>query len=349
MSVIWNLAAKMGLRERRKGGRVLIGGLEAFYGDGEGQKPAKVNDMSPSGIYLMVEDRISPGTEVLVVLKKKTPLDSQFDAQVRMRARVARVDEHGLGLEFLHESIDAAGWSELVVKSAELSPKSDGVRVFRVARALAFLLRISPAFESHFLKIITDRLNRESSERAIEIVLKAEDMVLLQGRPPKTNVDATLIQRILEYGSKGDTYEEDVERCWAGLLATSSLEGTKDEASVKLVVTLSRLDVVSMRILSLGCSKAMEAGWKSGLVFAHSLYSSVSEIKKITQVRDHTPIEWALNRLHDLGLLEMTPKSATFEPITQVNVTPTGEGLKLFARCSGQLEVPDTCPGGNAV
>jgi PilZ domain len=348
MAFLDNLAAKMGLRERRRGGRVPTGGVEVSYEAGSEEKPAKIVDVSPSGIYLTAMGEISAGTEVRLTLRKRTPMGTNLGAQVRLRARVARVDAQGVGLEFVHEGIDGPGWAELVVKAAELSPKSDGVRVFRVAKALAFVLRISPQFEGQFLKIITDRLNPESAERAIEVVLKADEMLRSKGQKPKKGMDPSVIQRVLEYGSKGDTHDEDVEECWTGLLATSSMEGTDDRASLKFVVAMSRLDVVSLRILKTGCTKAREAGWGAGFAFSQSLSCSAEEIKKITGVRDLPPIEWGLNRLHELGLMELTPKSAAFEPITQVNITPTAYGLKLYARCLGQLDVPDTFAGGGA-
>jgi PilZ domain len=347
MTFLDDLAAKMGLRERRRGGRVPTGGVEVSYRAGAEEKSAKIVDVSPSGIYLTAMDSISPGTEVSLTLRKKTPMGTNLGAQVRLRAKVARVDQQGVGLEFLHEGIDGSGWEHLVVKAAELSPKSDGVRVFRVAKALAYVLRISPQIEGQFLKIITDTLNPESAERAIEIVLKADELLSSKGQKPKTGVDMSVVQRILEYGSKGDTHEEDVEECWIGLLATSSMQGTDDRISLKFVLALSRLDVVSLRILKTGCNKAREVGWGAGFAFPQSLTCAAQEIKKITGVRDLPPIEWGLNRLHDLGLMELTPKSAAFEPITQINITPTGLGLKLFARCSGQLNVPEAHGGGS--
>jgi PilZ domain len=347
MSFLDDLAAKMGLRERRRGGRVPTGGVEVSYQAGAEEKSAKIVDVSPSGIFLTAMDRVSPGTEVRLTLRKKTPVGT-LGAQVRLRARVARVDEQGVGLEFLHEGIDGPGWEHLVVKAAELSPKSDGVRVFRVAKALGFVLRISPQIEGQFLKIMTDTLNPESAERAIEIVLRADELLSSKGQIPKTGVDMSVVQRILEYGSKGDIHEEDVEECWIGLLATSSMEGTDDHTSLKFVVALSRLDVVSLRILKTGCAEALKVGWGAGFAFPQSLTCAAEEIKKITGVRDLPPIEWGLNRLHDLGLMELTPKSAAFEPITQVNITPTGLGLKLFARCGGKLEVPEVHGGSTA-
>ena len=294
-----------------------------------------------------MEEHEPPGTSVLLTLRRQALEDAECGTQVSMSARVVHAEKQEVGLEFVNEHIDAAGWSALVLKAAQLSARNDGVRVFRIARALAFLERISPSGAADFLKAITGGMSYDGEERALEIVLLAEDMLASQGQVPKSEVNSKLIRRIVESGVNLDSWEADVARCWAGLLASSSLKGSDDRESLIYAELLSKLDRGPIRILTTGCEMAVAVGWDTGFVFSRNIQCGLEAMKKILGVRDTMAIDWGTNRLQELGLLQQSRKPPIFDPIMQIDITPTELGLKLYARCMGRLEIPEPRAAGS--
>jgi hypothetical protein len=347
MSLIGRFAVKVGLRERRRDARVATRGVEAFYATGGERKDAAIKDISPAGICLATKERLQPGSPVLLTLRRRALEEADYGTHVSMPSRVVRANGMEAGLEFVHEYIDAAGWSQLVLQAAQLSSRNDGVRVFRIARALAFLRRISPAGADHFLEAITGGMSYDGEERALEMVLQAEEMLASRKQVPKTGVDPDLIRRIVDRGVNLDTWETDVMQCWAGLLASSCLKDSDDRESLSYAELLSKLEQGPIRILTAGCVMAMAVGWDAGFVFPHNIQCDVDAMKKIVGVRNTMAVDWGLNRLHELGLLQQTLKPPMFDPAMQMDITPTGLGLKLYVRCTGRLELPEACVAGS--
>lgn len=346
MSLIGNFAAKAGLRERRAGVRVPTRGLDVFYLSGGKQKPATVKDIGPTGICLAAEDAMPLGSKVALTLRRKVVEEAECGTRVSLPAKVVRVGKRDVGLEFLHEHIDAAGWSKLVLQAAQLSERNDGVRVFRVARALAFLRQISPPAEAQLLEAMTGGMSYDGEERALEILLQAEEMLSSQGQSSKRHLDARLVQRIVDHGVNLDTRDAEMAHCWAGLLAAATLAGTDDQESLHFAGLLSKVDLVSMRILTAGCEKAMAGGWEPGFVFRQRVHYGTDEIKKIARVTNFMAIDRGVSRLQELGLVHPAARTASFEPLEEVDLTPTSLGLRLHARCAGRLEVPDAWVAG---
>jgi hypothetical protein len=186
----------------------------------------------------------------------------------------------------------------------------------------------------HFISEISE----ERAEHAIEIILQAEESLATRDLTPRSGVSAGLVLRILEYGSK--LSDERVQQCWAGILASSCLEGTQDDATGRYAVLLSKLDRDHISVLTVACTRAMRAGWQEGFVFASELYAPLEEITNVAAIRNPVAVERTLNHLHQLGLMEKTVRPLGCAELDQVNITPTSMGLKLYARCCGDSELP---------
>lgn len=321
-------------------------GIEAVYAVDEKLTPATIRDISPTGICLGADDELAIGTDVLLTLRRKPLDENDYGTEVSMPARVARLAARELGLEFVHEHMDPSAWSALVLKAAEVSKGKDGVRVFRMARALAFLQRISPSTEPQFIKAITGGMSSDGAERALEIVVKAEAMVWRNGRNVRSGVDAKLVYRIVERGANTDLCEAEIMGFWAGLLAAASQEGAREQDCLEFVDLLSKLELAHLRILAAGCKTAVTLGWDAGYELPQRVFYSAAEIRKIAAARDMVAVERGLNRLQELGLVQQSGKLPIFEPITEVDVTPTGLGLNLYARCIGRTGVPEVHGAG---
>ncbi len=340
MSFLRNLALTLGFTERRRDGRTLVGDLDVSYWTGVERKRFSIRDISPTGVYLHTDERWMPGTSVLLTMQRRSLLDRHSQPEVRLQATVVRLGADGVGLTFVQDHIDMATWLKLMSRATELIAQHDAVRVFRVTKALAFLLRISPGCEDRILKLITEELSHEKAEIAIEMVLKAEEMLLSQNCAPRVAVSPSVVLRILETGSALD--DEQVRQWWTGLLAAAPLDDSEVGGIQRFVDILSDLDGTHVRIFMTGCTRAMQIGWKTGFIFPETFYCTPEEIKRIAGAGNTVRLEQDLNRLSDLGLLQRTVKRNALAPVERANITPTALGLALYARCTGQTDLPET-------
>ena len=192
MSFIRKWAAKIGFGDRRRDGRVFAGDLDISYWTGVQKKRVMVKDVSPTGIFILTDDHWLPGTNVLLTMRnahRQSLFEGSPRPEVRLPAKATRIGEEGVGLSFVQDHIKLSTWLKLMHKATTMVPHSDAVRVFRVTKALAFLLRVAPNAEARVLKLITEQMGLERAELAIEIVLKAEEILLSQNREISSDVD----------------------------------------------------------------------------------------------------------------------------------------------------------------
>jgi hypothetical protein len=338
MSILRNVLVKAGLSERRKDGRLPAHGLEVSYWTGLEQKRVKLKDISATGIFLLTQDRWVPGAVVELTMRKRGLLDRDSRPQVRLRARCVRHGDDGVGLTFVEEPARAAEWSRSMAIAADLLAASDPIRLFRATKALAFLFRASPSAEMQVLPFIGE-ISAERAQHVIEVALQAEELVASRISMP-LDVSPMLLLRILDFGSRSS--DARMQQCWAGILASSCIERTLGDDTGRVILLLSKLDRDHIGILTAACTRAMNSGWQDGFIFSSALYCTLHEISTITGVRNPVAIERNLNHLHQLGLLEKTIRPLGCAVLDQVNITPTSFGLKLYARCCGDSELPQT-------
>jgi len=339
MSFIANVLVKCGLAERRKDGRISARGLEVSYRAGSEQKRVKAKNISTTGIYIYTEERWPPGTAVELTLQKRSLLGGAVRPKARLRTRCARLDDHGAGLTFVENPAYADLWSNAMAGAAEIAAESEPVRLFRTARALAFLLRICSPPEDGLARRMVEGFSAERVDRTVEFVLAAEDLLALQSCATSPAIAPALLQRILEDGSKAA--EAETQQLWAGLLAALCRDAEQAESASRFAALLSKLDSTHALILGAACSRAMRAGWNSGLVLRHDLYCTPDEIRKITRLRNLVAIERHLHHLHSLGLIGETPRPLGCAPLEQVNITPTPLGLRFYSYCLAQTDLPE--------
>ncbi len=344
MSLIWKLLNRTKLSERREDGRISVRDLDVFHFTGSKQKRFKVKDMSATGVYLHTDERWLPGARVLLTLQRTGLLGQRSGPPVRLRARFVRAGEDGVGLTFVPEPFDAPAWRDLMTKASALnrripSQRNDIVGQFRTAQVLAFFIRICPSAEAEILKLITETLGDERAMRAIEVGRQAEELLDDQDGAATSEVSPDLLLRVLDVGS--DANDELMQHSWAGMLAASCLAAADESSSWSNVNLLTQLLPGHLQILTLACTRAIEKGWEPGFVFREKIDCPAVEIRRLTGIRDLTGVEQDLNHLHHLGLLESTSRANSFEHIVDANITPTGLGLMLYARCIGHAEPPE--------
>lgn len=350
---------KAGRSERRSDQRAPAPELDASYSTEAERKSVRIKDISATGIYLLTEDPLQPGTDVELTLQKCGspaqeegqpnfgdigPGDGDRSANVHLRAKAVRVGQDGVGIAFELDS-EKTTWTRLMGVLADLTGETDRVRLFRVNKALAFVLRISPAAEDDMLEMVRSHLSVEQVGRVVEIVLTAEEIASARNCALRHDLSSKLVLRILQDGSKVD--EERTRRMWAELLAASCYEDADDVVNLNYATLLSRLDAVQMRIFDAACRRAMQAGWEQGFKFRQDLHCGADEVKKITHIQNLMAIERDLTHLNELGLVEQTVRPVLCQEVERVNLTPTILALRLYAKCKGQPEPPETLEGAS--
>lgn len=320
--------------DRRRGERRSSPELAAYLWIGTLPKPASVRDISSTGVYLLTRERWAPGDLVSMTLQRRGPLEGSFDRRVAVQARAVRWGDDGIGMSFvLPTGVDLRLWESPLKSAAEQTEPEDILHEFRLANALAFLQRISPAASDEAGRLLREGLSNFRVASALEILLNAERMLSFSANVDRLRAPASIVLRILEDGSWADA--ESTQHLWAGLLATSCSLGGRDESNLSFVNLLCQLTSSHVRILGVACTKATK--FMAGLerISSRPITLSGKQMSEITGSRDLIRIQRDLEYLSDLGLLSTNSHTRAFTPVDGTEIAPTSLGLQLFARCSG--------------
>ena len=335
MKLIRQLGVNTGLAADRGGVRIVASDLNASYSTGSGEKLVRIRDVSPTGIYILTEDRWAPGTRFTLTVQKWT-LQEKAQPPLGFEVRVVRQGKDGAGLAFVHEGIDAAIWSHLVRYALRRMAVIDSLQMLCLSRALAFSCRICASDPAQGLRLILDETTYETGSRSVEILVAAEDLVMRRQSRTRANVTPTVLREILRSGAREN--QEIMRRCWAGVLAATALEAASDQASLGYAGLFSKIDSTQLRILAASCRRAALTTDDAGQISVLRSACSPEEIRRITGLKDLGRVGNDLDRLHDLGLMEKTVKADPFGVLPEANLTPTRTGLTLYAMCNGRLQ-----------
>jgi hypothetical protein len=107
--------------ERRKGKRLEALPLEAYYWEGAESRPHAVKDISPTGMYLLTEDRWYVNTLVTMTLARTDRAEGTPNRSIRLMARVIRCGDDGVAFAFVWpgkvEELESALTSQKSVKA----------------------------------------------------------------------------------------------------------------------------------------------------------------------------------------------------------------------------------------
>lgn len=339
MKVIRAFGVGIGLLTSRRDMRVSADELDVTYSLGSEQRVARIKDVSPTGIFILTRDRLALGGRIPLTLKKWPVRAKSPQHSVRLFAKTVRYAKDGIGLSFLFGNSDTAAWLKLLEEAGPLLERRDIIGMIRVTAALAYLSSICHANQAESLKLILDELIYENGEKALDILIDAEEIVTRRSHSTRTDVSPHVVNKILSSGARTDA--KWVRRYWAGLLAAASLEGANDEKFLEHVSLLSQLDSVQLRIFATACTRSTLFRNESGEIVARNLACESEQMRLLTGVPDLTHIERDLDRLYQFGLLEKTAKQDPFGLIESANLTPTRDGLAFYAKCRGLLQPAD--------
>jgi hypothetical protein len=307
--------------------------LTAYHWDGSTPRQNRVKDISSSGAFLLTDQRWNPGEIVSLTLQRRGPLARTPEHRFSLQARAVRRDKQGVGVSFVMPTgADLRLWQSPLKTAEEQTEPEDILREFRTAAAIAFLRRICPGAAKEVRQLLRERLSNYRLECAVEIALHAEEMLVFEPGARKMRAHPSLVMRVIEDGSWAEN--DRIQQFWAGLLATSCTKDKDDVANQVFIELMSQLTPVQIRILGAACTTATTSLSEHGTVVAHPLVYSADEITQITGLPDLVKIARDLDHLAELGLVVQREKQSFFSVLDEADITPTGLGLNLYARCN---------------
>lgn len=88
-------------KDNRRAKRIEVSGLVAYYWDGDTPIAHAVKNISSNGLYMLTEQRWSPGTLITITLQKLEKAIDDIERVVTVKAKVVRADKDGVAVSFL--------------------------------------------------------------------------------------------------------------------------------------------------------------------------------------------------------------------------------------------------------
>lgn len=213
-----------------------------------------------------------------------------------------------------------------------IKPIADSINV--VTKAIVdgsseFLSRICMPAAEEFGLLLRDRVSHWRAVNAARMVAKAESLVKSLPDADKSHAHPRLVSQIIEYGSW--TESDEVQKMWAGLLASSCTVDGSDDSNLIFIDTLSRLTLVEVRILEYACRECKKELSQAGWLLAQQFTMSLEQLQSCCGINDFHRIDRELDHLRTLGLIV-----GGFDQFsTDADVTPLTFALQMYARCNG--------------
>jgi len=324
------------LPERRSIIRLLLQGLIAYTANGEKTKPHEVRDVSPTGLYLRTEERWKPGDVVSLVLQGKDATEQDHERRVRVQLRAVRCDEGGVGLSWLWpQGVEFQPWKRVHTKRSYETDVDYFLRELRLARALGFLRQICPPAAEEIRLALHQRLSNKRVASAVEIALKAQELLKRRDHGANKLAHPDMVRRILENGSW--TVDDWIRQWWGGLLVSSCDADGLDTSNSVFIDLLARLTPVHLRVLSFACRKATELIAAGEPAATLDVYCTAEELIEAVGSHSLARIQQTMGQLSSFGLLAESSKPSYIAVTDKVKTraTPTPLALKMHARCNG--------------
>ena len=150
-------------------------------------------------------------------------------------SRWSDATEGGVGLTWLFpEGVEFEPWKRVHTKRSDETDADFFLRELRLTRALGFLLQICPAAMEETKLGLHKRLSNKRVASAVEITLKAQELVARLQPGAQLQAHPDMIRRILENGSW--TEDDWIRQWWAGLLVSSCSTDVPDSSTPCLLI-----------------------------------------------------------------------------------------------------------------
>jgi hypothetical protein len=87
--------------DRRRSDRLQAPKLVVYYWTGAKPEQHEVRDISPTGIYVVTDERWYPGTVVKMTLQMTDGAEKSFEEHISVESKAVRWGEDGVGMSFV--------------------------------------------------------------------------------------------------------------------------------------------------------------------------------------------------------------------------------------------------------
>jgi hypothetical protein len=297
----------------------------------------EVRDVSPSGLYLRTRKRWQLRRIFTLTLQRKGAGEDEFQSRVNVRVAAVRNDRDGVGLSWvLPKNVTFDPWRRVHTKRSDETDLQFFIREIRLTKALAFLEEVCPASTEEMKHALQERFSNKRVASAVEIALKAEDLLERNRNEGPVLAHSDIVMRILENGS---WIEDDwIRRMWAGLLVSSCNADGSDKTNLAFLDLMARLTPIHLRILSYVCKKAVETISPDKPAAKLEIYCSTKELMEAADSHSFQRILQTIGHLSNFGLLQdvLRPSYSAADDKMNTRTTPTPLGLQMYAHCLGQ-------------
>jgi len=325
------------LPELRTAPRLVQQGMVAYEKSADSSSPMEVRDVSPAGLYLRTKKRWQPRKVFSLTLQRKGATEDDFQSRVRMKVAAMRSDPGGVGLCWVFpKNVKFDPWRRVHTKRSDETDIQFFIREIRLAKALGFLQEVCPVAKEEIDHALHERFSNKRVASAVEIVLKAEDLLSRSAGAAAVLAHSEVVMRVLENGS---WIEDDwIRKMWAGLLVSSCSPGGNDKSNLQFLELMARLTPIHLRIFSFVCKRAVEAIAEGQPETKLQIHSTAKELMEAADSHSFQRIQQTVGHLSNFGLLQevMRPSYAAGDDKSRMRTTPSPMGLKMYANCLGQ-------------
>ncbi len=327
---------RFGELETPRAERRQAAGLEASYGVDTPDLPARIKDISTSGIYLFTEKRLHTGELVTLLLREQGERADNAELQFSVHAHVARQGEDGLGLSFdLPPGLDMDLWGVLVRNIVSLANREQVAEMFRTLRTILFLCRLCQGGAEESIVLLGSGLHPDRMATLVNIALNAESQLASHPDSDRMRAHPKLVANILRDGSWA--IDEATMQLWVGLLVSSCSEDPDDSNQI-LVDLLVHLTPTQSRIFNFGCQQALNLVPGHVHSSADPITVGLKQMIELTNEHDLNRAKTDVSYLYNLGLIRKAFDFTSYQDVENFDVTPSDLGIELFKHCHGSRE-----------
>lgn len=325
---------------RERADRRPASGFVAFRLDGSAVLRNAVRDISASGAYLVTREHANPGASLSLTMQHEGPLELSSTRRITTLARVVRVEDDGMGIEFVVPADpDARRWSALIESLTEQARPADMLTFLHMVQAIRFLSHICPQASEHFEQLFRGRLSNHKIANAVSIANRAETLLASDPAASELHADPALVLRILEVGSCLD--EEGMRNQWAGLLCVCCRANGPSDTDLLFIDLFAQLTIAQVRIVTSICARARKNPAEGGVFSAAPTGFKTEELAFGISLRE-AQIERDLEILSEIGLVRKGFDDSRALLMTDtIELAPTPLALDLYCRCHGHRGKPE--------
>jgi hypothetical protein len=312
-----------------------VTGLTAFYGPQFPTKPAPIKCISPSGIYLGIQEPLPVGQIVTLALNTEGAPALNSELEIMIKARVDHQDELGVRLSYLlPPGLNAALWEVFIRSIALLTNHDQVVHVFRTLRTVLFLGRLCPSGAEEAIQLLDGNLDQDRTTTLFKIAFAVENLLVADPDVDRMRAHPKLVANLLRDGSWAP--DELTKQLWVGLFVSSCSVDEPDDSNQIFVDLLIEITPRQAMIFTHACERALSSAPATGDFIPASVVLGPNEIVRLTGIHDLTRNATELAHLFNVGLIQNVFDFTSYRDFDRYDITPSRLGLELYRHCRGQ-------------